>query len=139
MSGTEMLKDEIDKLGKTRNQIAEALLEEFKDKSNGLEKAWEEKGFTIQKMMDSLTSYAREKLHGKSQAVDDDTVMGWVNHLIIDGEIGKTAEANSSESDDAEDLKAKPQFIKKTTFFKNKKEVDTGVEQLSLFDFQEGK
>jgi len=151
MNGTEMLIAEMEKLDKSKKQIAEALLEEFKDHSNGLEKAWETRGLTIAKLMQMLTPYAKNELGGKSGAVDGDTVMGWVNHLIVDGDVPETKKEarenlNKEDEDEPESEKtekaAKPTAAKKTetkkTKASKKQKQDLPCQQLSLFDFVGG-
>jgi hypothetical protein len=158
LSGMQLISKELETAKGNEKIIGEMILKEFPDSLNGLEKAWKTRGLTLAKLWGMILSEARENLKGKSGAVDDQTVLGWVNHLIIDGKIpddkknplnpesegedddGDSGETNSSNRASSKaDKKSKKQ---KKASLKDPKKADKSESpfiQLSLFDLTYGK
>lgn len=135
----ELLTAEMAKASEEEKKIGEYLLSVFPDKTNGLEKAWAEKGFTLGKLFALLMKKAEKEANkSRSLCVTGETVFGWVNHIVMDEEpekekkpSTKTAEADDGEEDGSES-EEEPKAAKAVPA-KPKEEEKHGFEQISLF------
>lgn len=157
LSGMQLLSKELETARGNEKAIGDLIIKEFSDVSNGLDKAWKERGLNLTKLWEMIMAEARTNLKSKSGAVDDQTVLGWANHLIIDGKIPDNRknplinEGKNSESEGQDDDGEKSD-VSKYVHSKSKKRNNASAEeakkesksespfiQLSLFDLNYGK